>query len=200
MTDWMAQKFLSDLFTISYCVSTSSHYRYRCHWERNQILSVCVGPNNWSVWVQSFSQLCSPPFSAQFLVISSAFFFLLRCLCFVWQTQTIALFIYAPCHIALQRHRFLGSFCCCICAGIDQEGSDCKCDCDAVKVDRKSFVLVFSSVCVHLLWLVCQLYSGNLTALHRKTGKKKCLLMCSVIVTYLILKTTVNCKFKTDIC
>lgn len=107
-TDLVAPNFLSDRFTIFYCVSTSSHYRYRCHWERNQILSVCVGPNNRSVWVQSFSQLCSPPSSAQLLVISSVFFFF--CwdvfLCFVWQMQTIAFFlffIYAPCHIALQR-------------------------------------------------------------------------------------------------
>lgn len=152
MTDLVAQNFLSDSFTISYCVSTSSHYR--SHWERNQILSVCVGPNNRSVWVQSFSQLCSPPLLRSAPGHQQCLFFFCwdAFLCVVWQMQTIAFslffLIYAPCHIALQRHGLHGSFCCCICAFIDQEESDCKCDCDAVTVDRKSFVFVlFLSLC-----------------------------------------------------
>lgn len=50
-----------DLITISYCVFTSSHYRYRCQWERNQSLSVCVSQSSRSVWVPSHGQLCSFP-------------------------------------------------------------------------------------------------------------------------------------------
>lgn len=50
-----------DLLTISYCVFTSSHYRFRCHRERNQSLSVCVSQSRRSVWVPSHGQLCSFP-------------------------------------------------------------------------------------------------------------------------------------------
>lgn len=38
-----------DFLTISYCVFTSSHYRYRCQWERNQTLNVCVSQSSRSV-------------------------------------------------------------------------------------------------------------------------------------------------------
>lgn len=155
MTLLVAQKFMSDLFTVSYCVSTSNHYR--CHWERNQILSVCVGPNNWSVWVQSFGQMCSSPSpSAQLLVISSAFF--LPC----WDTlfcvtdanhRFVYLFISLPTlfYLFILWHRpsewgcrFMihGWCCCCTCAGVDQGESDCERGRDAVTVHRDVFVLV----------------------------------------------------------
>lgn len=69
-----------DSLTFSCCVFTSSRYRYRCQWERNQSLNVCVSQSSRSVWVPSHGQLCSFSLaprtaSAQLLVNSSACFF-----------------------------------------------------------------------------------------------------------------------------
>lgn len=63
--------------TVSHCIFTSSHYRCRCQWERNQSLNVCLSQSSRSEWVLSLGWLCSnhsphpqprPAASAQLLV------------------------------------------------------------------------------------------------------------------------------------
>lgn len=93
---------MMDSLTISHSILTSSHYRTRCQWERNQSLNVCVSQNSRSVWVMSHGQLCcssthtpypnktppslQPPLSSW----SAAVFLLLRSHCF---SAATALFI-----------------------------------------------------------------------------------------------------------
>lgn len=175
MADLVGPNFLSDRFTIFYCVSTSSHYRYRCHWERNQILGVCVGPNNRSVWVQSFSQLCSPPSSAQLLVISSGFFFLLRCLSLFCVTDANHRFFFCflfmhPVTLLFRDTDFMDHFAVVSVLLLTRKRVTVNVTVMLWQLYRKSCVSVFSSVCVQMLWLLCHLDYGNLAALHRKTS------------------------------
>lgn len=128
-----------DILTFCYCVFISSHYRYRCQWERNQNLNVCVSQSSRSVWVPRPGQLCSFPLapftaSAQFLVNCSASFLLLRSHCSLSQMQPLLyLLIYLllfnePHHCLKAWCRFMNTVfmdhahvevcccCCCICA------------------------------------------------------------------------------------
>lgn len=131
-----------DLLTVSCCVFTSSRYRYRYQWERNQSLNVCVSQSSRSEWVPSrcLRFVASPTSpsqpSAQLLVNRSASFPPMR-------SHRSALFTHDPHSFTHESHCCSEAWCrfmntpfswikaadiCCdyICACIDQDRSDCK--------------------------------------------------------------------------
>lgn len=139
-----------NFLTISHCVFTSSHYRYRCQWERNQILNVCVSQSSRSVWVPSRGQLCSfpsPPSQPPLSSWSTAVYREAIALCH--RCKTIALFLHALRSFINESHCCLKAWCwfmnrlyswirhvevcCCTCAHIDQDRSDCTCEAQSCK-------------------------------------------------------------------
>lgn len=142
-----------DFLTMPYCVFTSSHYRYRCQWERNQSLNVCVSQSSRSVWVPSHGQLCSFPSPPSQPLLSSwstavplffcweAIALCHRCKPLLYLFMYHAVSLMSPIAVfkgMMQIHEqivlFLhGSVCCCICAHIDQDRSDCKCEAQSCK-------------------------------------------------------------------
>lgn len=154
--------------TMFYCVFTSSHYHYRCQWERNQNLNVCVSQSSRSVWVPSGGWRRSFPVvpftaSAQLLVNCSASLFYQEAIALYLRCSPLLyyfLFFSNEPHCCLKAWcRFMNTLfswityvtCRCICAHIDQDRSKIKCGAQSCKCgDVVAVQSLFICICFSL--------------------------------------------------